>query len=533
MPLQSEYQLMHIPKFGVFLNFLRLFLTLIIYASVNITYAKTPGRFAGKGITIGLEYAGLDSPAYVKGMADALSNTRMPGMKHYAEAIAWGEMQKGPNKPIDFSKLDLFVREYQKVGFTELTVALKSHSKWADKDGNKFKSTNPTPKKQYENLYRNWIQTIVERYDADGKNDMPGLRWPVRYYEIGSEFSSYEPEPVEDYLAMLSIAYDAAHAAYTNVQVAHAAFLTTPVNLNVESPSDYESVWKNTKRHDKHHGLADIRSILDRPDLFDVINIHNLGDPYEIEHVTKWLNYEMAMRNYQKEKIISDTIPTSYIAWGPATNCKARVQGILIPPASENDRCKLADYFKKLVSKDKKTLKWTREFIAADHVQRTLIAAEQGYKLINLSFTIDLPFLTTKFMKAGAGISAWAGTLVINRNGRIRKKRPLYYSIQQLVQHINNYDRIQRIKHHDSQVRLYKLQKNGKRVWVAWLQQDGIYLPEHKSMNKKVKLSFDENIIEVEELSIDKIAPKRKLIPINNGEYKLTLKHSPIYIFAK
>ena len=246
-----------------------LFTFLLLVSSVSASQA---GRFAGEGLIIGLEYAGLDSTNYVKGMAQALSEIGMPGMKHYAEAVAWGEMQKAPNKHIDFSKLDLFVREYQKMGFTELTIALKSHSKWADKDGNKFKSTNPTPKKKYEKLYKKWIHDIVERYDGDGLQDMPSLRWPIRYYEIGSEFSSYEPEPVDEYLAMLALAHQAAHEAYADVLIAHAAFLTTPVNMAVNHPSEYEQVWKITKRHDTHHGLKDIRAILDRPDVFDVIN---------------------------------------------------------------------------------------------------------------------------------------------------------------------------------------------------------------------------------------------------------------------
>ncbi len=210
-------------------------LLLFLFIYTNSLAAEETGRFAGKGIIVGLEYAGLDSPNYVKGMAGALGATGMPGMKHYAKAIAWGEMQKGPNKPINFSKLDLFVREYQKVGFTELTVALKSHSKWADKDGNNFKSTNPTPKKKFKKLYHKWIHDVVERYDGDGNHDMPGLRWPVRYYEIGSEFSSYEPEPVVEYLHMLTLAYKAAHQVYSDVLIAHAAFLTTPVNLHVTS----------------------------------------------------------------------------------------------------------------------------------------------------------------------------------------------------------------------------------------------------------------------------------------------------------
>ena len=497
----------------------------------NFVAATQAGNHAGKGIIIGLEYAGLDSPNYVKGMAAALSETEMPGMKHYAEAVQWGEMQKAANKPIDFSKLDLFVREYQKQGFTELTVALKSHSKWADKDGRNFKSTNPTPKKKYENLYVKWIHDIVERYDGDGKKDMPGLRWPVRYYEIGSEFSSYEPEPVDEYLAMLKLAYTAAHKAYKDVLVAHAAFLTTPVNLQVRRPSDYETVWENTNRHDNNHGLEDIRKILNRPDLFDVVNVHNLGDPYEIEHLNTWLQYEMSQRNYRKPIIISDTIPTSYIAWGPATNCKAKALGTLIPPATEQDRCALARYFTKLVNKDKNTLAWTRKFVAADHVHKTIIAAEQGYALINLSFTIDLPFLTAKFMKAGAGISAWGGALAINRGGKVQEKRPLFYSIQQLIQHVNDYDDIERVQHQNTQVRIYKITKQGNSFWVAWYQADKVVLPENSAFKKHVEFTIDTDKVAIEALATHREKKERKHLNVTGRKLKIALSHYPIYIF--
>ena len=510
---------------------MKLFVIISLMTFADFVTATQAGNHAGKGIIIGLEYAGLDSPNYVKGMAAALSETRMPGMKHYAEAVQWGEMQKAANKPIDFSKLDLFVREYQKQGFTELTVALKSHSKWADKDGRRFKSTNPTPKKKYEKLYIKWIHDIVERYDGDGKADMPGLRWPVRYYEIGSEFSSYEPEPVDEYLAMLELAYAAAHRAFSDVLVAHAAFLTTPVNLQVRHPSDYATVWNNTNRHDNNHGLEDIREILNRPDLFDVVNVHNLGDPYEIEHLNTWLQYEMSLRNYRKPIIISDTIPTSYIAWGPATNCKAKVLGTLIPPATEKDRCALAKYFTKLVNKDKSTVNWTREFVAADHVHKTIIAAEQGYALINLSFTIDLPFLTAKFMKAGAGISAWGGALAINRGGKVQEKRPLFYSIQQLVQHVNDYDDIERIQHQNKQVRIYKLTKQGNSFWVAWYQADKVVLPENSAFTKNIEFTLDSDKVEIEALATNNKVIKRKIFILKNKKVKLPLSHYPIYIF--
>ena len=306
------------------MNLPRKLLLLCLIFSALVFNTNAQGRFSKDGIIVGLEYAGLDTPALVRGMSRALKETGLPGMKPYSESIAWGEMQKAPNKPIDFSKLDLFIREYQNNGFTELSIALKSHSRWASVHSKRFKTKNPTPKRQYRNLYSKWIRSIVERYDADGLNDMPGLKWAVRYYEIGSEFSSYEPEPVEEYLSMLAIAYKAAHQAFANVIIAHAAFLPTPVNLDVKNPRDYERRWKNTKRNDKNHDLKDIRTILDRPRIFDVVNVHNLGDAYEIEHINTWLQFEMKSRGYKKPIIISDTIPTSYIGWGAATKCTGK-----------------------------------------------------------------------------------------------------------------------------------------------------------------------------------------------------------------
>lgn len=43
--------------------------------------------------------------------------------------------------------------------------------------------------------YRGFIRALVERYDGDGQEDMPGLKYPVRYWEVINE-----PEMSEDLL---------------------------------------------------------------------------------------------------------------------------------------------------------------------------------------------------------------------------------------------------------------------------------------------------------------------------------------------
>ncbi len=502
-----------------------------------------PGRFAGEGINVGMEYVVFNSERFVESSARAFAETGMTGMKHYVEAVDWGTMQRGPRQKIEFSKLDWFVREYQRCGFTELTISLKSHSSWASKDikgllGKNALGSDPTPKPEYLPHYKRWVAAVVERYDADGDEDMPGLRWPVRYLEIGNELSSFEPEPVGDYLEMLEHAYAAAHGAYDEVLVAHVAFLLTPVNMDVDDPADYDTRWRTTFRKDMHHGLADMRAVLDRPDLFDVLNLHNLGDPYEIEDLVGWLDYETGRRGYDKPIIISDTTPTSYIGWGSATRSegpRARL-GLVARPARETDRPRLASYFTKLIANDPETLAWTRGFVAADHVQRTVIAAEQGIQLINLAFVGDILHATWKIFEAGAGISAWGGALRADLgNGRILERYPAFYAVQQMMAHLRGYESIRRLPLADEQARVYQVEKAGRRIWIAWRDPRAALLPEDGTPSLPITLETGGSQATVEKVitGMGQEQAERRSVAVLDGHVRLELEHTPIYVWSE
>jgi hypothetical protein len=43
------------------------------------------------------------------------------------------------------------------------------------------------PKDEYMDYYLTFVERAVERYDGDGKNDMPGLKSPIKYWQIGNE----------------------------------------------------------------------------------------------------------------------------------------------------------------------------------------------------------------------------------------------------------------------------------------------------------------------------------------------------------
>jgi hypothetical protein len=429
----------------------------------------------GTPIRIGMEYVLIDNGARVRQVAREMAATGATGAKHYAEHAEWDAMQKSATGPIDFSRLDAFVREFQSAGFRDLVICLRSRSRWASRKFALIGAQDIAPKPEFLAAYARWIGAIVERYDGDGQGDMPGLRAPVRWYEIGSEFSTYEAEPVDEYLEMLGAAYRAAHAAFPAVTIAHAAFLTTNTFASAHQPGQYEAAFAAVDKRIMHHGLADMRRVLDRGDIFDAVNIHSLGNPAEIEEIVAWLNWEMQQRRWRKPILLSDTAAEPFLAWGDATTCTGpRNQlAVAVAPATEADRCRLASYFTRLIDGNPPTLAWTHRYVAADLVKRVVIAADQGIVLINTAFVEDLAWLKLKAFHAGTGPSAWSGMIDLARHER----RPAFTALARVAGWLSNYQSIRRVKLADPAVRLYELRRDGVTSWIAWVDPQRVWLP--------------------------------------------------------
>ncbi len=421
---------------------------------------------------IGVEYA-------QPGMAATLAGTGAPAVKYFPDAYAWGKMQPSPGAAINFAVTDGYVREYQAAGFSELVMALNPQCSWGSRGGNDL-----SPKPEYLDAYGQWVAALVERYDGDGVTDMPGLMRAVRTYEIGTEFSTYEPEPVANYLGMLERAHQTAHAAYAGVRIAHCAFLTTTAFRNDPTPGQYEAAFAAVDRRIMYHSLQDMRAVLDHPELFELVNAHSIGDPDEIAAIAAWLRWEMAQRGYQRPIIISDTSTTPLIAWGPATLCTGLPAqlGLIVPPAIEADRCRLAAYFTSLVAGNAATVRWTQAFAAADLVEKVVIATEQDIELIDTWSTEDIWFLKLPLFGAGAGTAAWAGMAEWNANPFTEQRtwisrRPALVALEQVVRHLSAAETIMRLPHPDSRVRLFQLDGPGARGWVGWLAAVPVVLP--------------------------------------------------------
>jgi hypothetical protein len=487
-----------------------------------------------KEILIGVEYA-------PPGLAKEFSKLGVPVAKFYPDEIPWGKMQKSATDPIDFRQMDRVVREYHDAGFQELVLVIKSYNSWASRGS---LIHNITPKPEYLPNYAAWVKAVVERYDHDGRDDMPGLKRTVRYFEFGSEFSSFEPEPVEDYLEMLAAGVKAAREASKNAKLLHAAFLTTGVLRDHPGPKEIDAAFAAAqKQYGKrvlHKSLSDLRAVLDRPELFDAVNFHALGDPYEIEDIAAWLRQEMRQRKYSKPLIISDTTPTPFIAWGPATRATGPQQslGIVIQPATESDRPRLAAYFQKLIDNDAETLRWTHVFVAADMVQKIVVAAEQEIELINTSFMEDLFPFKFKLAQAGAGTSAWGGMADVSLNlltqtRTVNSLRPSFFAIQQVQRVIKGYDRVERVPETNHRLRVYRFHKGSSSAWVAWLDPNKFLLPGDAVPQAPLTLNVGSGKFVVESMQVSADRPRDADVGIKQQGNTLRLKLTPQPIFVR
>jgi hypothetical protein len=110
------------------------------------------------------------------------------------EMGCWATMQQNPMASINFESTDNAIKLFQRHGFS-LTWYWLSDAPWAFPnkpdcqpgtietpfgERNFYRACAPEP--DFEKAWINYVKAIVERYDGDGINDMPGLTVPVQFY---------------------------------------------------------------------------------------------------------------------------------------------------------------------------------------------------------------------------------------------------------------------------------------------------------------------------------------------------------------
>jgi hypothetical protein len=139
--------------------------------------------------------------------------------------VGWNAIEPNPPQSglhrYKWEKLDRAIRVWQEHGF-RIAVSLRLGNGWFAGPikyrpaGLELKDTDRLPAEEYMDHYRAWITALVERYDGDGVDDMPGLRYPVLHYQVGNEYANpaFWTGTPEDYRVLLQETGEAARAAH-------------------------------------------------------------------------------------------------------------------------------------------------------------------------------------------------------------------------------------------------------------------------------------------------------------------------------
>lgn len=124
---------------------------------------------------LGLSFPGDKTQHYAAIANAGLGITRL--------SASWGRIEPSQGR-FDWSGLDRRLIALQAVGVQPF-VTFESDADWATvPETQGVKNARP---KDLETWAR-FVRAVVERYDGDGKADAPGLRGPVRYWQVANEW---------------------------------------------------------------------------------------------------------------------------------------------------------------------------------------------------------------------------------------------------------------------------------------------------------------------------------------------------------
>ncbi len=245
----------------------------------------SPAPIEQRPFTVSVEYA-------ILGVAREYAAAGATYAKLQDVFVIWENIEPEPGR-YRWGPLDAIVLEYQQAGFTGLQMDFAAKSVWASSRPPSLGDLGDTfPKEEYLDDYAAYLGAVVERYDHDGIDDMPGLLYPIHDYGIEREFTGYWPGSADEYVRLLRLSYPAVKAADPDARVFLVALLMADVFDGDPSPAEIER--RLTKDVDTmRKSVPEIRTILAACDAYDIVDFHSLANYTEIPLTAAWIRHEL------------------------------------------------------------------------------------------------------------------------------------------------------------------------------------------------------------------------------------------------
>lgn len=419
--------------------------------------------------------------------------------------IEWNLIEPEPpdkkgNRFYRWELLDKVILEWQRAGIVHLQLWLKCTAKWATRNVSTHtrsltRRASSPPKKGHWDDYAEFIRNIVERYDKDGRDDAPGLLYPVEHFQIEAEAQHHGQwqGTVNEYLKLLETAYKAAKKANPHSKIILSGF--TFLDLLDDMPSR-ETLLKRVKNmRTLGDSFAFNSKILSRPDIFDQVAFNYLTDYKAIYGCTGWIRAQMRKYGYEKPIWASDAFSGLLIYHSDLnTPFPSRATREKLFQALTNGRNR--DYHG--------VINWFRTNQSVVMAKKILVSMETGLIGINIGNTKDWTAawkLDSHYQKSTAPMGLVdlevRGNKIVSWQGR-----PAYYTLKFLVSTLKDVNEIARLTAPEG-IYAYKITMKGKPLFAMWFDDNKEHLPGEDMGQTTVSLRTNSNTIQITSVVID------------------------------
>lgn len=391
-------------------------------------------------------------------------------------AFQWDLLQQknrdGTYTSFDWERFDKLIRYAQSFN---IHISAKIHSPPPEANFSKHEKIVPSLPVDME-AYRNFVKAVVERYDGDGKDDMPGLLYSVKRWKIEDEIMSpkFWKGSGGDYAVLLTNASESIKSADPSAVVICSML------------RGYPGLGEDPRRHmlDFFQKLKDAGMTKIPCDIMD-------------QH---WMVTDPNMpkeRQYLQIKELLDDLKKT-----------ASLYGFSLPPA---DALEIAGVIENEKSQ------------AADLFKRYIYAVSLGIKKILWSGIKSVP-------DEQRGDVFTKNTIIYGDD----TKKLAYYTYKKMVEKLNGSDwkSVETIKAEDD-IYIFKFIKQNNPIWVLWNDSQDEKKVKLKVADNKVRIIITEALPKYEAGKfvtnyIDSF--NRKTMPAENGEIEVVLHNTPIFV---
>ncbi len=469
------------------------------FMTITAVLALAPGCVPAPQTCLDAEDYGLDSsrvldptlpdPSFLlgveyiqNGLEDTYAATGVASAKTRLEAFEWGVSEpRAPRRDgvhvYDWRCTDAQIGAWQQAGIQVIQSYLSPESSWGS-----VGLSDIAPQPAYEESYRAWVRAIFERYDGDGVDDMPGLVRPVRHWVMGGEWTGFWPnDDADSYLDWLEMTAEEARGVFPQVHLGLIPFFVSE-SFDGNVPTDAEIAEDLADPPPaQRNSTAGMLAILDRPELFDSVSLHSLGDYTEIPPMLAWFREQMEERGYDRPLVFDDAFSMGILAnepwdvWHPmAPEQKEEVLDLLDAVTAGSDPAAEA---------------WLRRLNAAGVMHKAATALGEGASGIQIGNTED--WLAGGDALRGTtvdliGAAAHMGMVDVTRPdgagfGQLRvpgDPRPALGALELASRWIGDGTTVVERIGGTTGVRGYAFERDGAPFWIVWSEDDLVQLPD-------------------------------------------------------